>query len=172
MGLMDTSEIWKKTKGIRKLRKTQLHQAILVSKWREEKAAKRDIPRKWLIDDHEIISIAKNENPSIDIMKEMISSKRISQNEIIELHHFLRDTKEDFSELNERSKKKKIKDDDLKAVSIYLESKSAELGINKDILASKKDVIKFIAERKGKLSKGWRDRLMRDDLEKVLKQSL
>jgi len=33
-------------------------------------------------------------------------------------------------------------------------------------------VIKFIAERKGKLSKGWRDRLMRDDLEKVLKQSL
>ena len=168
MGLMDTSEIWKKTKGIRKLKKTQLHLAILVSKWREEKAAKKDIPRKWLIDDHEIISIAKNENPSIDIMKEMISSKRISENEITELHHFLRDTKEDFSELNERSKKKKIKDDDLKAVSIYLESKSAELGINKDILASKKDMIKFIADRKGKLSKGWREKLMRDDLEKVL----
>ena len=102
----------------------------------------------------------------------MISSKRISENEITELHHLLRDTKEDFSELNERSKKKKIKDDDLKAVSIYLESKSAELGINKDIIASKKDVIKFIAERKGKLSKGWRDRLMRDDLEKVLNESL
>ena len=100
-------------------------------------------------------------------------SKLIAKaNEIIELYHFLRDAKEDFAELNETTKRKKIKDDDLKAVSIYLESKSVELGINKDILASKKDVIKFIAERKGKLSKGWRDRLMRDDLEKVLNESL
>jgi hypothetical protein len=29
-------------------------------------------------------------------------------------------------------------------------------------------MINFIAERKGKLSKGWREKLMRDDLEKVL----
>ena len=168
MGLMDTSEIWKKTKGIRKLRGTQLHLAILLSKWREEKVAKKDIPRKWLIDDHEIISIAKIENLSMDIMKQLISSKKISENEIIELYHFLKDTKEDVSVFNQTRKKKKIRDEDLKAVNIYLESKSAELEINKDILASKKDMIKFIAERKGKLSKGWRDRLMRDDLEKVL----
>ena len=140
----------------------------MVSKWREEKAAKKDIPRKWLIDDHEIISIAKNENLTIDIVKQIISSKRISENEIIELYHFLRDAKEDFPELNETTKRKKIKDDDLKAVSIYLESKSVELGINKDILASKKDMIRFIAERKGKLSKGWREKLMGNDLEKVL----
>ena len=168
MGLMDTSEIWKKTKGIRKLRKTQLHLAILLSKWREEKVAKKDIPRKWLIDDHEIISIAKTENLSMDTMKQLISSKRISENEIIELYHFLTDTKVNVSELNQRKKKKKIKDEDLKAVNLYLESKSAELGINKDILASRKDMIKFIAERKGKLCEGWRDKLMRDDLEKAL----
>ena len=168
MGLMDTSEIWKKTKGIRKLRKTQLHLAILLSKWREEKVAKKDIPRKWLINDHEIISIAKTENLSMDTMKQLISSKRISENEIIELYHFLTDTKVNVSELNQRKKKKKIKDEDLKAVNLYLESKSAELGINKDILASRKDMIKFIAERKGKLCEGWRDKLMRDDLEKAL----
>ena len=35
IGLMDTSEIWKKTKGIKKLKNTQLRTAILVSKWRD-----------------------------------------------------------------------------------------------------------------------------------------
>ena len=85
IGLMDTSEIWKKTKGIKKLKNTQLRTAILVSKWREEKAAEKDIPRKWLIDDHEIISIAKKENLSPEAMHDLISSNRLKKEEIIEL---------------------------------------------------------------------------------------
>ena len=89
IGLMDTSEIWKRTKGIKKLRNSQLRTAILISKWREEKAAEKDIPRKWLIDDHEIISIAKKENLTQEDLHDLISSSRLREDEIIELNHFL-----------------------------------------------------------------------------------
>lgn len=167
-GLMDTSEIWKKTKGINKLRNTQLHLAILLSKWREDKAAEKDIPRKWLIDDGEIISIAKNENLSMETLMKSISSNRLKKDEIKDLLLFLETSEEVIFNSNQHNKRKKIKEEDLKAVSNYLASRSIELGINKDILGSKKDMIKFIAERSGKLNTGWRKKLISEDLKTLL----
>ena len=167
-GLMDTSEIWKKTKGINKLRNNQRRLAILLSKWREEKAAEKDLPRKWLIDDGEIISIAKNEDLSVETLMKSISSNRLKKDEIKDLHHFLQNTEETDFSLNQDNRRKKIKEEDLKALSGYLESRSIELGINKDILGSKKDMIKFISERSGKLNEGWRKKLISDDLKTLL----
>ena len=168
IGLMDTSEIWKKTKGIKKLKNTQLRTAILVSKWREEKAAEKDIPRKWLIDDHEIISIAKKENLSPEAMHDLISSNRLKKDEIIELNHFLEFSEENTPSSGRLNKGKRIKDDDMSAVSNYLESKSIELQISKEVLGSKKDMQNFIANRAGKLNKGWRRELLLKDLENLL----
>tara|TARA_B100000959_G_scaffold287601_1_gene374875 strand:- start:15702 stop:16775 length:1074 start_codon:yes stop_codon:yes gene_type:complete len=168
IGLMDTSEIWKKTKGINKLKNAPRHLAVLLSKWREEKAAEKDIPRKWLMNDQEIIAIAKCENLSMDALQQFISSNRLNKDEIFELYHCLKNTEEDALSSNQHKKRKKIKDEDLKVVSDYLESRSIELGINKDILGSKKDMAKFIAERGGKLNKGWRKKLMFQDLEDLL----
>ena len=167
-GLMDTSEIWKKTKGINKLRNNQRRLAILLSKWREEKAAEKDLPRKWLINDGEIISIAKNEDLSVETLMKSISSNRLKKDEIKDLHHFLQNTEETDFSLNQDNRRKKIKEEDLKAVSGYLESRSIELGINKDILGSKKDMIKFISERSGKLNEGWRKKLISEDLKNLL----
>ena len=168
IGLMDTSEIWKKTKGIKKLRNAQLRTAILISKWREEKAAEKDMPRKWLIDDHEIISIAKKENLTQEDLHDLISSSRLREDEIIELNHFLDNAEENTPSSGRLNKGKRIKDDDLTAVSNYLESRSIELQISKDVLGSKKDMHDFIANRGGKLNKGWRRNLMLKDLEDLL----
>ena len=167
-GLMDTSEIWKKTKGINKLRNNQRRLAILLSKWREKKASEKDLPRKWLIDDGEIISIAKNENLSVETLMKSISSNRLKKDEIKDLHHFLQNTEETDFSLNQDNRRKKIKEEDLKALSGYLESRSLELGINKDVLGSKKDMIKFISKRSGKLNEGWRKKLISEDLKTLL----
>ena len=97
-----------------------------------------------------------------------ISSKRLKKDEIKDLHHFLQNTEETDFNLNQDNRRKKIKEEDLKAVSGYLESRSIELGINKDILGSKKDMIKFISERSGKLNEGWRKKLISEDLKTLL----
>jgi Ribonuclease D len=158
----------KKTKGIKKLKNMQLRTAILISKWREEKAANKDIPRKWLIDDHEIISIAKKEHLSPETMQDLISSNRLKKEEIIELNHFLENSEENTPSSGGLNRGIRIKDDDMSAVSNYLESRSIELQISKDILGSKKDMHDFIANRGGKLNKGWRRKLMLKDLEDLL----
>ena len=54
------------------------------------------------------------------------------------------------------------------AVSNYLESRSIELQISKEVLGSKKDMQNFIANRAGKLNKGWRRELLLKDLENLL----
>jgi len=53
-------------------------------------------------------------------------------------------------------------------VSNYLESRSIELQISKEVLGSKKDMQNFIANRAGKLNKGWRRELLLKDLENLL----
>ena len=168
IGLMDTSEIWKKTKGIKRLRNTQLRRAILISKWRERKAADRDLPRKWLIDDHEIISIAKKERHSPEDLQDLISSNRLKKDEMIELNNFLETSDEDTPSSSHFNKRKRIKEEDLTEVSNYLEKRSLELQISKDILGSKKDMIEFVGNRSGKLNEGWRSELMLEDLEDLL----
>ena len=120
------------------------------------------------MDDGEIISIAKNENLSIETLMTSISSKRLKKDEIKDLHHFLQNSEETAFSLNQNNRRKKIKEEDLKAVSNCLESRSIELGISKDILGSKKDMIQFISERRGKLNKGWRKKLISEDLKTLL----
>ena len=150
------------------MKNTQLRTAILISKWREEKAAYKDLPRKWLIDDNEIISIAKKEHLSPEALQDLISSNRLRKEEIIELNHFLENSEENTPSSGRLNKGKRIKEDDLTAVSNYLESRSIELQISKDILGSKKDMQNFIANRAGKLNKGWRRELLLKDLENLL----
>ena len=88
-----------------------------------------------------------------------------SRNKLIEV---LENSEENTPSSGRLNKGKRIKEDDLTAVSNYLESRSIELQISKDILGSKKDMQNFIANRAGKLNKGWRRELMLKDLEDLL----
>ena len=101
-------------------------------------------------------------------MHDLISSNRLRKDEIIELNHFLEFSEENTPSSGRLNKGKRIKDDDMSAVSNYLESKSIELQISKDVLGSKKDMQNFIANRAGKLNKGWRRELLLKDLENLL----
>ena len=166
-GLMDTSNAWKRTKGINKLKSSQRTVGIQLSEWREEKAALKDIPRKWLIQDQDIITISKI-NVTKKELERIIRNRHFNNNDLDEVYEIINNPNDIFSNIARPPRRKRINDNDLNLINEYLESKSQDLEINKEILASKKDIIHFISERDGKICKGWRRTMMFEDLENVL----
>ena len=48
---------WKKINLPSKITETQLNHLKILSKWREEKAIKNDMPKRWIFSDSELIKI-------------------------------------------------------------------------------------------------------------------
>lgn len=56
---IDTAELWKRLKGVQKLRGVELEIARHLCQWREEMAQQKDLPRRWVVKDDLIIAIAR-----------------------------------------------------------------------------------------------------------------
>ena len=56
---VDTLNLWKRLKGVQKLKGVQLQIASLLSQWRETLAQNKNLPRRWIIKDELIIDIAQ-----------------------------------------------------------------------------------------------------------------
>jgi len=57
--LTKLDDAWQRVKGINRLRPRQLAAAKNLSHWREEMAIKKDLPRRWIISDDILLSIAQ-----------------------------------------------------------------------------------------------------------------
>ena len=53
----DPDMAWKKINLPSKITETQLNHLKILSKWREEKAIKNDMPKRWIFSDSELIKI-------------------------------------------------------------------------------------------------------------------
>lgn len=62
----DPRQRFRRLKRVSSLSRRQLSAAREVAAWREEEAARRDVPRKWVITDEQIVEACKREARSID----------------------------------------------------------------------------------------------------------
>ena len=56
---VDVDLAWKRVKSVNRLNASQQHVARVLSKWREERAQVRDLPREWVLKKQAIIGLAK-----------------------------------------------------------------------------------------------------------------
>lgn len=63
---MEPRERYKRLKRVSQLSRKQLSAAREVAAWREEKASERDIPRKWVLSDEQVIEACKRETRTLD----------------------------------------------------------------------------------------------------------
>jgi ribonuclease D len=57
---VDTFSLWKRLKGVQKLKGIQLQIASLLSQWRETLAQNKNLPKRWVVKDELIIDIARH----------------------------------------------------------------------------------------------------------------
>jgi len=65
---VDMEQLWKRLKGVQKLKGEKLQIASDLCRWREQQAQRRNRPRRWILKDDTIIEIARHKPDSIEAL--------------------------------------------------------------------------------------------------------
>lgn len=170
-GLMDQENAWKKIKGIKKLNSKFQNTAIELANWREKQSARKNIPRKWLIDDAEIINVSKMDLHSLNKIKlEHLINKHMQESDIENMINTLRTIKNLKKDRKRNNKIKMIPNykSITEKINTFITKKAKQLGITQEALATKKDILLLVQGRDSRLNVGWRKSQLNKGIKKIL----
>lgn len=159
---IDTSLLWKKLKGVQKLKGLQLQIASLLCAWREVLAQQKNLPKRWVIKDELIIDIARLKPGSAA----ELATIRDATDKFVQQHA---QTVLDFIERAQtieptqwpKHEKAKILTPGQQSIADCLIAMCREIAEQNNIalatLATRKDIDNLITNRKNsQLAQGWR----------------
>lgn len=157
----DWDNLWKKLKGIQKLKGNALHYANQLCRWREQLAQDKNKPKRWILKDEDIIDIARLK-PST---KAAFSAIRSLNENFIKQHanaiiQLLKQADTMDRALWPKPEKFKSLSDNQQAKSDCLMAICRRNAQQNDMalatLANKKDIDNLVLGKTSKLIQGWR----------------
>ena len=174
--LMDQENAWKKISGIKKLNLKQSHVAINLANWREATAAKKNIPRKWLLEDSDLIQLSTiniNSLKSIDL--NWLIGKNFNDQDIDAIEKLIKNPEKNITTHHTSRKKGRnhyTKNNKLiQKITNEVVKQSSELGITQEALATKKDVIGVVNKGESRLNSGWRKSILGQKIQQFIASS-
>ncbi len=175
---VDVSSLWKRLKGVQKLKGIALNHADQLCRWREKRAMEKDRPKRWIMKDEDIVDIARfkpktekelNQIGSLsadyikkigaEILQVLAESEQMDAAEYPKHSDFIRLTNE-----------QQAKADCLMAICRLLTDEN-EIAISS--VVSKKDIDDLVAGgRNGKILQGWRNQMLGQHLLSFLEGEL
>ena len=172
-------ERFRRLKRVSQLSRRQLSAAREVAAWRELEAQRRDIPRKWVITDEQVVEACKREARTIDELFMVRGlSDRLSTKDaraVVSLIASALDAPPDtWPELDRCSKSEPNVDAQLDLMSALVRLRAKENGIAFPTLASHDDLARVArGYRDGvDLLRGWRRAIVGDELLELLEGRL
>ena len=172
-------ERFRRLKRVSQLSRRQLSAAREVAAWRELEAQRRDIPRKWVITDEQVVEACKREARTIDELFMVRGlSDRLSTKDaraVVSLIASALDAPPDtWPELDRCSKSEPNVDAQLDLMSALVRLRAKENGIAFPTLASHDDLARVArGYREGvDLLRGWRRAIVGDELLELLEGRL
>lgn len=170
----DPGSLWKRLKGVQKLKGIALNHADQLCRWREKRAMEKDRPRRWIIKDEDIVDIARFKpksakdlnqigNLSADYIKKIGAEilQVLALSEQMDASEYPKQA--DFIRLNNEQQ---AQADCLMAMCRIL---TDENEIAMSSVVSKKDIDGLVAgERDGKILQGWRNQMLGQHLVRFL----
>ncbi len=155
------TSLWKKLKGSQKLKGNELHYADQLCQWREKQAQQKNLPKRWVIKDEDVVDLARLKPTELANFKAIrtLNERFIKQhgNTIINIlkdadniDEALKPKHEKFKSLSDNQQ---TKADCLMAICRHCAAKS-DMAIAS--LATKKDIDKMVLGKETKLLSGWR----------------
>lgn len=68
---VDETQLWKRLRGVQKLKGVKLQIASDLCRWREQQARQQNRPRRWIAKDDAIIEIARRQPASLEALKQI-----------------------------------------------------------------------------------------------------
>lgn len=153
--------LWKKLRGAQKLKGNELNYADQLSQWREKRAMHKNLPKRWILKDADIIDIARLKPTDLSGFSAIrtLNERFIKQygDTIIKL---LSDADNIAEDLRPKYEKFKSLSDNQQAKADCLMAICRRCAVKNDMamasLANKKDIDKMILGKDSKLLSGWR----------------
>lgn len=172
---VDSRERFRRLKRASQLSRKQLAAAREVAAWREEEARRRDIPRKWVVTDEQIVEACKREAKTVDDLFMVRGLKdRIGTREAREIVALIaqgiKSPKDTWPDLDRGKKNEPNVDVELDLMSALVRISSKKYGVAFQTLAPHDDLARLARGYKKDVAllSGWRKALVGDELVKLL----
>ena len=170
---------YRRLKRVTQLDERQLCAAREFAAWREEEARKRDMPRKWLVSDEQIVEACKREARTIDElfmvrgMREKLNT-RDARTVAGLMKKALESGPQSWPELDRSGRNEPNVDAPLDLMSALVRLRAKENGVAFPTLASHDDLVRMArGYRQGiDLLRGWRRALVGEELIELLEGKL
>ncbi|VAW61326.1 Ribonuclease D, partial [hydrothermal vent metagenome] len=142
---VDAQSIWKKVKGCQKLHGKQLVILQQLAAWREDKAQRRNRPRRRLLPDDALIDIARLRPDSVEKLTQLrsLNKTRLNAEDALQLLHCMKDAlslpEENWPKHVKRHKLSTKEDALIDALSAILKLQAAKHSITALNFATRKD---------------------------------
>lgn len=166
-------EAYKHLKRVSSLTRKQLAVAQEVCAWRENMAAKRDIPRKWVISDEVVVEISRRAPSNEERLRRIRGTEQLSERDSAALLRAItRGSSCPASRLPSLPKRSRPSGEQESVVDLMyamLRIISERSGVATQLIATRDELVDFVNGREGaSLSQGWRYELAGRQLEGLL----
>ncbi len=170
---LNPRERWKKVRGNQVLNSQQLAVLREFASWREEKAEKSDVPRKWIISDDILLDFARQQPSSPEAIGDIrgINPAQIKKHhkQWLSLLKKAQSLPESEWPIPPRSKKPTANQNlliDLLMLVIQLQAKKH--GLTAAAIATRKQVATMVQAHKSRLSDDWRGELVNNEFAQII----
>ncbi|MGI6104987.1 MAG: ribonuclease D [Raoultibacter sp.] len=171
----DERERFRRLKRVSQLSRKQLSAAREVTAWRELEAQRRDIPRKWVITDEQIVEMCKREARSLDDLfmvrglRDRLSTKD-ARTILGLIKTGIKLPKEEWPELDRNKKNEPNVDTEIDLMTAIARVRSKEYDIALQTLAPHDELARLARgyRKEVLLLHGWRKALLGDELLRLL----
>ncbi|MGB1311556.1 MAG: ribonuclease D [Leucothrix sp.] len=163
---------WKKVKGLQHLKPQQLSILRELAAWREEEAAERNRPRRWIIGDEVLIDLARIQPTDMAGIAAIrgVSADQAKRNAStwLKAMEIGRSAPKDQWPVMKRQQKPSPDIDSLaETLMLVIRLEAEKQGITASVIASKKQVVSMLQEDRDTLSDDWRGGLVNDVMMQV-----
>jgi ribonuclease D len=165
---VEPAEAWRRLKGLERLDPEAFAAASALARWREQRAMDRDLPRGWVLPDVAIYDLAQSRPRTREALFAIESVPRGTAaragDEILAVIHDSRDA-QPVEEPEEMSRPGPAQVRQMKSLQQRLKAIAAELGIQPEILATRRELAAMIrGARQLPVLSGWRREVIGEPL--------
>ena len=169
----DPREAYQRLRRAGSLTRRQLAIAREVCAWREETAARRDLPRKWVASDEVIVEVCKRTPSSLDRLRKIRGTDQISERDARSLIEAVSRgaacPADQCPKISRHTRPPAETESVIDLMYAVLRLVSEQSGVATQLIATRDDLLEFVQDRgRSPLSSGWRHELAGKTLDRLL----
>ena len=161
----ETDQAWRRVKGMNRMREESHRRARVLASWRETVATERNLPRRWVIKDEELVAIASQNPTTIGEVSVYLQSKKAQSRYGGPIIAALASAATDVSDWSPAARPDGEQRATAKRLGQIVQAAAESLEIDSEIIAPQRELKAAAAgDRNLRVFSGWRDKLVGDQL--------